>query len=251
MENIIKRVKEIREWLQKEKETMDAIFADCTVEQRVLDEAKLRAPQEPLQRWALGPRDLIERIRKKGIPKHYGDSGELGEYPIICALKVHSKWASYGPDDTGCYMLHYLCRNWIERGCKLSPELLDATVSAFPDAAKQSDRRYGQLPLHTYCCSTKKCLEPRLVTMLCKAFPAAAATEDKVGNLPLHSVFMNRSLPEVSIKPKALVAIIMSNSEAVVTQRRSDGATPLHLLCKNTKIVEKLGVFGLRVKYRI
>ena len=239
---IINAVNEIRAWLAREAEEMDAILANCTTEQRVLDEARALAPREPLQRWAVSPEELFERIRRPGVGKRHGDSGELGEYPIMVALKVHPQWASHGPDKGGNLMLHLLCRPWIERGCKLSPELMETVVNAYPAAAAHKDNRYKQLPLHAYCVATSK-LEPRQVATLCKAYPAGAATEDNAGNLPLHCVFLNRN-PKVKIHAKSINALVTANHKSVVTQRSSDGSTPLHLLCKS-KMVQHLGPFEL------
>ena len=241
-EKIIVAVTELRAWLAQEAEEMDAILANCTTEQRVLDEARAEAPREPLARWALAPDELFSRIRKPGVGKRRGDSGELGEYPIMCALKVHPEWAAHGPDNSGNMMLHLLCRAWIERGCKLSPELLEVVVNAHPAAATRRDHRYKQLPLHAYCCSATS-LEHRQVEMLCKAYPSGAAEEDSSGCLPLHSVFLNPN-PKVKISPKALTALVTTNHRAVVAQRSTDGATPLHLLCKS-RIAEGLGPFAL------
>ena len=68
-EKIIVAVTELRAWLAQEAEEMDAILANCTTEQRVLDEARAEAPREPLARWALAPDELFSRIRKPGVGK--------------------------------------------------------------------------------------------------------------------------------------------------------------------------------------
>jgi hypothetical protein len=102
-------------------------------------------------------------------------------------------------------------------------DVIDALIRANSDGLIQRERVASRLPLHVAC--KRAPVDPRLIKLLVKYSPEAAAEADKFGRIPLHYALENSCSQEV-------VKHLLRACPNAARAQDHEGTTPLHLACR-------------------